>query len=116
MNKKYIKKDIIKRASYKLHMSHNDCKIITDCFFEILEQMITENKDSINIEVRNFGVFNVLKTKDSNDNMKPNIFSIGRLYQSTKETDITDCLSYKNIDVNQIRKLILLIMIKFLSY
>ena len=35
MNKKYIKKDIIKRASYKLHMSHNDCKIITDCFFEI---------------------------------------------------------------------------------
>ena len=61
MVKKYTKKDIIKRASFKLHMTHNDCKIIADCFFEILEQMITENKDSINIEVRNFGVFNVLK-------------------------------------------------------
>ena len=71
MNKKYIKKDIIKRASYKLHMSHNDCKIITDCFFEILEQMITENKDSINIEVRNFGVFNVFKTKERHNVRNP---------------------------------------------
>ena len=71
MNKKYIKKDIIKRASYKLHMSHNDCKIITDCFFEILEQMITENKDSINIEVRNFGVFNVFKTKERHNARNP---------------------------------------------
>ena len=64
MKKKYTKRDIITRASYKLHMTHNECKIIADCFFEILEQMITENKDSINIEVRNFGVFNVLKTKE----------------------------------------------------
>lgn len=71
MDKKYTKKDIIKRASYKLHMSHNDCKIIADCFFEILEQMITENKDSINIEVRNFGVFNVFKTKERHNARNP---------------------------------------------
>ena len=48
MKKKYTKKDIIKRASYKLHMTHNDCKIITDCILEIFEEMFTENKDTIN--------------------------------------------------------------------
>ena len=71
MVKKYTKKDIIKRASFKLHMTHNDCKIIADCFFEILEQMITENKDSINIEIRNFGVFNVYPTKSRQNARNP---------------------------------------------
>ena len=71
MKKIYTKRDIIKRSSYKLHMSHNDCKIIVDCFFEILEQMITENSDDIHIEVRNFGVFNVIKTKERHNALNP---------------------------------------------
>ena len=71
MKKKYTKKDIIKRASYKLHMTHNDCKIITDCILEIFEEMFTENKDTINIELRNFGVFNVFKTKKRKNALNP---------------------------------------------
>ena len=71
MKKKYTKKDIIKRASYKLHMTHNDCKIITDCILEIFEEIFTENKDSINIELRNFGVFSVFKTKERQNALNP---------------------------------------------
>ena len=71
MKKVYTKKDIIKRASYKLHMTYNDCKTIADCFFEILEQMITDNKDNIHIEVRNFGVFNVKKVKERYNALNP---------------------------------------------
>lgn len=71
MIKKYTKKDIIKRATYKLHMTHNDCKIISDCFFEILEEIFTENKDNINIEIRNFGVFKIFKTKERHNALNP---------------------------------------------
>ena len=71
MKKQFTKKDIIKRASYKLHRTHNECKINVDCFFEILEKMITENKDNIHIEVRNFGVFNVVKTKERHNALNP---------------------------------------------
>jgi integration host factor subunit beta len=71
MKKKYTKRDIIKRASYKLHMTHNECKIIANCFFEILEKMITENKDNIHIEIRNFGIFNVAKTKERHNALNP---------------------------------------------
>ena len=71
MKKVYTKKDIIKRASYKMHLSQNDCKIISDCFFEILEQMITDNSDSIHIEIRNFGVFNIDKVKERHNALNP---------------------------------------------
>ena len=53
--KKYTKKDIIKRV-YKLHMSHNDCKIITDCILEIFEEMFTKIKIQLisNLEILEF--------------------------------------------------------------
>tara|TARA_B100001094_G_C18030807_1_gene720016 strand:- start:267 stop:578 length:312 start_codon:yes stop_codon:yes gene_type:complete len=71
MKKKYTKNDIIKRASYKLNVSNNDSKIITDCFFEILREMFTEKSDIINLEVRNFGVFNIFKTKERFNALNP---------------------------------------------
>ena len=40
-------------------MSLDESKIICDCFFEILEEMLVEKKDDIHIEIRNFGVFDV---------------------------------------------------------
>ncbi len=58
-DKNYSKKDIIKRASYKLNISVEETKIICDCFFEVLEEMLIEKKDNIHIEIRNFGVFDV---------------------------------------------------------
>ncbi len=45
-------------------MTHNDCKIITDCILEIFEEMFTENKDTINIELRNFGVLEIFAEKN----------------------------------------------------
>ncbi|MAZ61113.1 MAG: integration host factor subunit beta [Candidatus Marinimicrobia bacterium] len=62
---------MIKRASYKLNVSNNDSKIITDCFFEILREMFTEKSDIINLEVRNFGVFNIFKTKGRFNALNP---------------------------------------------
>ena len=60
MNKRsYSKKDITRRASYKLNMSIDESKIICDCFFEILQEMLVEKQDKIHIEIRNFGVFDV---------------------------------------------------------
>ena len=68
MNKKsYSKKDITRRASYKLNMSLDESKIICDCFFEILQEMLVEKKDKIHIEIRNFGVFDV-KMNDARTN------------------------------------------------
>ena len=60
MNKRsYSKKDITRRASYKLNISIDESKIICDCFFEILQEMLVEKQDKIHIEIRNFGVFDV---------------------------------------------------------
>ena len=68
MNKKsYSKKDITRRASYKLNMSLDESKIICDCFFEVLQEMLVEKKDKIHIEIRNFGVFDV-KINDARTN------------------------------------------------
>ena len=68
MNKKsYSKKDITRRASYKLNMSIDESKVICDCFFEILQEMLVEKKDKIHIEIRNFGVFDV-KMNDARTN------------------------------------------------
>jgi len=72
MNKKtYSRKDIIKRASYKLNMSVDEAKIICDCFFEIIEEMLVEQKERIHIEIRNFGVFDVKKNKKRTNALNP---------------------------------------------
>tara|TARA_Y100000590_G_C15406656_1_gene895974 strand:- start:212 stop:523 length:312 start_codon:yes stop_codon:yes gene_type:complete len=72
LNKKsYSKKDIIRRASYKLNMSINESKIICDCFFEILQEMLVEKNNQIHIEIRNFGVFDVKVTNARTNALNP---------------------------------------------
>ena len=68
-DKNYSKKDIVKRASYKLNMSVEETKIICDCFFEVIQEMLVEQREKIHIEIRNFGVFNVKKTNDHNNDI-----------------------------------------------
>tara|TARA_Y100000590_G_scaffold144734_1_gene166368 strand:- start:3 stop:338 length:336 start_codon:yes stop_codon:yes gene_type:complete len=70
-DKNYSKKDIIKRASYKLNMSVDETKIICDCFFEVIQEMLVEQREKIHIEVRNFGVFNVKRTKQRTNALNP---------------------------------------------
>ena len=59
----YSKKDIIRRASYKLNMSINESKILCDCFFGILQEMLVDPTERVHIEIRNFGIFEVKPTK-----------------------------------------------------
>ena len=61
--KTFTRKDVARRASFKLNMSNEQTKLFMDCFFEILHEMIIEPDDLIHIEIRNFGVFNVFPTK-----------------------------------------------------
>ena len=67
----YSKKDIVKRASYKLNMSVNESKIICDCFFEILKEMFLDRNERVHIEVRNFGVFDIKKYNKRTNALNP---------------------------------------------
>ena len=67
----YSKKDIIKRASYKLNMSVNESKILCDCFLEILLEMLVDPNERVHIEIRNFGVFDIKKNNSRTNALNP---------------------------------------------
>ena len=59
----YTRKDITRRASYRLHLTSDETKTLVDCFFDVIYEMIVEKKDKVHIEIRNFGTFDVIPTK-----------------------------------------------------
>ena len=59
----FTRKDIIRRTSGKLNLSHNDMKLAVDLVLETMSGMLTEEQSNIRIELRNFGVFEVKPTK-----------------------------------------------------
>ena len=67
----YKKDDISRRVSFKLDISNDESKILIDCFFDVLCEMIVEPKENIHIEIRNFGVFNVIPTKKRKNARNP---------------------------------------------
>ncbi len=67
----YSRKDIIRRASYKLNMSIDEAKVVCDCFFEIIQEILVEDEENIHLEIRNFGVFDVKKTKKRTNALNP---------------------------------------------
>ena len=67
----YTRKDIARRSAFKLNMSNEETKLLMDCFFEIIYEMIIEPRDKIHIEVRNFGIFDVFPTKSRQNARKP---------------------------------------------
>ena len=72
MNKKsYTKKDIARRASYKLNMSLDESRNLCDCFFNVLQEMLIEDNERIHIEIRNFGVFDVKMNKSRTNALNP---------------------------------------------
>ena len=52
-------------------MSIDEAKIICDCFFEIIQEMLVEQKERIHIEIRNFGIFDVIKSKSRTNALNP---------------------------------------------
>ena len=61
--KTYTRKDIARRASFKLNMSNEQTRLFIDCFFDVIYEMIVEPEETVHIEIRNFGVFDVIQTK-----------------------------------------------------
>ena len=69
--KVYSRKDITRRASYKLNMSIDEAKVVCDCLFEIIQEILVEDEDNIHLEIRKFGVFDVKKTKQRTNALNP---------------------------------------------
>ena len=67
----YNKSDIIRRVSYKASMSNDELKIILDSFIDVISDMLKESKDRIHLEIRNFGSFDVIPTKERNNARNP---------------------------------------------
>ena len=59
----YTREDIIRRASDKLNLTHDEMKIILDTTLDTMAEMLTEEKSRIRIELRNFGIFEVKPTR-----------------------------------------------------
>ena len=63
MKLKYKRKDIVKIASKKIGLSNIEMKLALDAIIETMSEMLIEDESNIKIEIRNFGVFEVKKTK-----------------------------------------------------
>ena len=59
----YTREDIIRRASDKLNLTHDEMKIILDTTLDTMAEMLTEEQSRIRIELRNFGIFEVKPTR-----------------------------------------------------
>tara|TARA_Y100000590_G_scaffold470006_1_gene661245 strand:- start:313 stop:633 length:321 start_codon:yes stop_codon:yes gene_type:complete len=61
--KNYTREDIIRRASDKLNLTHDEMKIILDTTLDTMVDILIENRSRIRIELRNFGIFEVKPTR-----------------------------------------------------
>ena len=70
-NLTYTKRDIIRKLSYKLNLDNDESKIIFDNVLSTIHDLLTSSEKNIRIELRNFGVFNVNKTKQRTNARNP---------------------------------------------
>ena len=59
----YTREDIIRRASDKLNLTHDEMKIILDTTLDIMTEILITEQSRIRIELRNFGIFEVKPTR-----------------------------------------------------
>ena len=57
------KKDVVKRTAKLVGEKISDTEIIVDSVFKALRQIMSEANPELRIEIRDFGVFEVKKTK-----------------------------------------------------
>ena len=67
----YTKKDLINKVGYKLNMNYEESKIITDCVLDSFEEFFTNTSGKDRVEIRNFGIFNVLLMKERTNARNP---------------------------------------------
>ena len=61
--KTYTKKDLINDIHKKLDIPKDKIKLILEVTLDSMNDIFTQDKSSIRLEIRNFGVFEVKKTK-----------------------------------------------------
>ena len=71
ISKTYTKKDLINKIGYKLDMNYDESKIITDCVLDSFQEFFTNTSGKNRLEIRNFGVFNVLLMKERTNARNP---------------------------------------------
>ena len=71
ISKTYTKKDLINKIGYKLDMNYDESKIITDCVLDSFREFFTNTSGKNRIEIRNFGIFNILLTKERTNARNP---------------------------------------------
>ncbi|MBU0712766.1 integration host factor subunit beta [bacterium] len=59
----YTKKEIVKKTAERLDLKVTDTEAIVDGVFVTLREMLSEEVQSLRIEIRGFGVFEVKQTK-----------------------------------------------------
>jgi len=59
----YTKKEIVKQTAERLDLKVTDTEAIVDGVFVTLREMLSEDRPSLRIEIRGFGVFEVKQTK-----------------------------------------------------
>jgi nucleoid DNA-binding protein len=61
--KTFIKKDIVERTAAKLKKEPKEIARTVDSVFTVLREIMSETDPEVRIEIRDFGVFEVKKTK-----------------------------------------------------
>ena len=85
-SKTYTKKDLINKVAYKLNMNYEESKIITDCVLDSFEEFFINTSGKNRVEIRNFGIFNVLLMKERTNARNPRTAfpDISYLYECKK--------------------------------
>ena len=71
VSRTYTKKDLINKVAYKLNMNYEESKIITDCVLDSFQEFFTNTSGKNRVEIRNFGIFNVLLMKERTNARNP---------------------------------------------
>ena len=67
----YTKKDLINKVGYKLNLNYDESKIITDCVLDSFKDFFINTSGKNRVEIRNFGIFNILLTKERTNARNP---------------------------------------------
>ena len=71
ISRTYTKKDLINKVGYKLNLNYDESKIITDCVLDSFKDFFINTSGKNRVEIRNFGIFNILLTKERTNARNP---------------------------------------------
>ena len=69
--KTYTRGDLVNKISYKLNMNCEESKIILESVLDSFKELLISDSSRTRIELRNFGIFDVYKTKERTNARNP---------------------------------------------